>query len=79
FVTALETRLQQADASERHPVVAILDLDGFKEINDSLGHATGDQLLRGVAERLTDQLGPHADVGRLGGDEFAFVVDESYG
>lgn len=79
FVAALEARLQRADVHERRPVIAILDLDGFKEVNDSLGHATGDQLLRGVAERLSDQLGPNADVGRLGGDEFAFVIDEGHG
>ncbi len=53
--------------------VAILDLDGFKPINDRLGHIAGDGLLRIVGQRLRDHL-PNGDcVGRLGGDEFAFL------
>ncbi|VVD60279.1 membrane protein [Pandoraea eparura] len=76
FVLALESRLARADAHNRRPVVAILDLDGFKEINDSLGHAAGDNLLRDVAERLCNVIDSSGDVGRLGGDEFVFVLDE---
>jgi diguanylate cyclase (GGDEF)-like protein/PAS domain S-box-containing protein len=53
----------------------LLDLDGFKHVNDSLGHSTGDQLLAAVAERLTDAVG--ADfVARLGGDEFAVLLSD---
>jgi diguanylate cyclase (GGDEF)-like protein len=54
----------------------LLDLDGFKEINDSLGHSAGDGVLEAVAVRLEDTLGTKAMVGRLGGDEFALVVAE---
>jgi diguanylate cyclase (GGDEF)-like protein len=53
--------------------VLMLDLDGFKYINDSAGHDVGDQLLRGVAHRLQTALGGNERVARLGGDEFAIV------
>ncbi|MGW2591059.1 putative bifunctional diguanylate cyclase/phosphodiesterase [Streptomyces sp. NPDC001515] len=63
-----------------------LDLDGFKAVNDTLGHRTGDRLLAAVAARLTEcaarggpqALGPHL-VARLGGDEFAVLVEDSTG
>jgi diguanylate cyclase (GGDEF)-like protein len=50
--------------------VVAIDLDRFKEINDSFGHATGDQVLRVLSERLSDMLKPGEIVARLGGDEF---------
>ncbi len=53
--------------------VLCLDLDGFKPINDMLGHATGDALLRQFAARLTRALGPHDSAARMGGDEFAIL------
>ncbi len=55
-------------------VVLLLDLDGFKEINDRLGHQTGDMVLIGVAERLTRAAPEAAVVARLGGDEFAVLI-----
>ena len=46
-----------------------LDLDGFKPVNDTFGHPKGDAVLRAVAKRLVDEVGPHGTVGRMGGDD----------
>lgn len=56
--------------------VMMLDLDGFKPINDVYGHAFGDDLLRGFADRLSELVGTEGIVARLGGDEFAIVSPE---
>ena len=56
--------------------VLFLDLDGFKDINDTLGHTVGDELLCAIAERLRRALRPGDLAGRLGGDEFAVLLDE---
>jgi len=56
--------------------VILLDLDGFKKVNDSAGHAVGDLLLRATAKRLAQVAPPEATVSRWGGDEFAIFVPE---
>jgi diguanylate cyclase (GGDEF)-like protein/PAS domain S-box-containing protein len=59
------------------PAVVYLDLDGFKTVNDSLGHDVGDDLLREVAARLADAVRRSDTVARLGGDEFAILIEQS--
>lgn len=74
LVERLERALQEARAGGGHVAVMYIDLDGFKHINDSLGHSMGDQLLCAVAERLSGQL-RYGSLARVGGDEFVAVLD----
>ena len=70
----LEEAVADAAPREERLAVLLIDLDGFKEINDTLGHGAGDQLLQQLGPRLGEGLGPHDVLGRLGGDEFAVVL-----
>jgi diguanylate cyclase (GGDEF)-like protein/PAS domain S-box-containing protein len=68
-------RVKRAHDSEL--AVVLVDLDDFKSVNDTLGHDTGDSLLRGVAERLASAVRPGDTVARLGGDEFAILLEDT--
>jgi diguanylate cyclase (GGDEF)-like protein/PAS domain S-box-containing protein len=69
--SAIEENIQ-----EKIMAVMYLDLDGFKHINDSLGHHNGDRLLKHIAERLSELLSPNDTLARLGGDEFAILIPD---
>ncbi|QWG21433.1 EAL domain-containing protein [Bradyrhizobium sediminis] len=58
----------------KHVALAFLDVDNFKDVNDTLGHSAGDELLVELAQRLRAQIQPHDMLGRLGGDEFVIVL-----
>ena len=70
----LEQILAAPSARERSCAVLMLDLDRFKQVNDTLGHPAGDALLKQVAQRLERAIGQQGRCGRLGGDEFQVVV-----
>ncbi|MEU8078834.1 EAL domain-containing protein [Catellatospora citrea] len=77
FRSQLQQATEQAGRSGMLAAVLFVDLDDFKIVNDTLGHETGDRLLREVAKRLSAGLGPHDTPARLGGDEFAVLVQRA--
>ncbi|QJD92693.1 EAL domain-containing protein [Duganella dendranthematis] len=72
----LEHTIAQARRNGGTVLVAFMDLDGFKLVNDGLGHNAGDELLKVVAERMSGCLRESDTVGRFGGDEFVLLLDE---
>jgi diguanylate cyclase (GGDEF)-like protein len=76
FTKLLEQSIHQAKRYQRRLAVLFLDLDHFKEINDTLGHESGDTLLREVAIRLKSGLRDSDTIARLGGDEFVVLLPE---
>ena len=72
----IDSTLQAFSAAERTCALFMLDLDRFKQVNDTLGHAAGDQLLVQVARRLESVIGSRGEIGRLGGDEFQVLIPD---
>ena len=77
FTDRLANALDSAKRNKTKLALLYLDLDGFKHINDTLGHLVGDQLLKEVAERLLNNIRKSDTVARLGGDEFAILLPET--
>ncbi len=76
FLDILDHSISLAKRSKIKLAVMFLDLDGFKKINDTLGHGAGDLLLKGVAQRLKETIRESDSVARVGGDEFILVLDD---
>ena len=76
FATDVEAILALRAATEtpQSAAIMLLDLDSFKEVNDTLGHGVGDVVLKVIASRLTAEIGERGVVARLGGDEYAVIV-----
>lgn len=72
----LEASLQSARRRNKSAAILFLDMDKFKRVNDNLGHATGDELLKQVAQRLRSCMRPTDTIARLGGDEFTVVIED---
>ncbi len=72
----LDRRIARARETGGRIAVLYLDVDGFKVVNDTLGHEAGDELLRSVSRRLSEQLGPNDLMARMSGDEFVIVLED---
>ena len=73
FTALLEDAVAEAAAEQGTLAVMLLNIDRFKDVNDSYGHAIGDQVLRHIAARVHDSLGPQDLIGRMAGDELAVL------
>lgn len=76
FSSALDRELQALQIRDGTIAVILIDCDNFKTINDTLGHAAGDALLKSLSERLLSEIGQQGTLGRLGGDEFIIFVPD---
>ena len=72
----LESTLAAYKSAKRSCALFMMDLDKFKQVNDTMGHPAGDDLLRQVAERLQIIIGEKGEIGRLGGDEFQIIIPD---
>lgn len=76
FQQRLVAEIEGAQQGDAPLALLLIDLDAFKEVNDTFGHQAGDRVLRAAAERMKARVGPEAFCARLGGDEFAIIVPD---
>jgi len=76
FMDRIDQAISRAQREDGHFALLFIDIDHFKVINDSMGHAAGDQLLNIVSQRLSEILRKTDTVARLGGDEFTIIIEE---
>ena len=76
FIDRLSVALARLERSSNEIAVLFMDLDRFKRVNDSMGHAAGDRLLRAVATRLKESVRPGDSAARIGGDEFTILCED---
>jgi len=72
--SSLKSRIQEACEAQLTATILLIDLDGFKDVNDTLGHSAGDSVLQVIANRLRDRVPAEHMVARLGGDEFVVFI-----
>jgi diguanylate cyclase (GGDEF)-like protein len=79
FFERLLAAEQRATAEKNGLGLIYMDLDGFKQVNDSLGHQAGDNLLRAIADAMSEVIGPNECLARMGGDEFVALIENNPG
>jgi len=78
FYNELQAWIDDADKEDKNFFLLFIDLDRFKRVNDSLGHAIGDMVLKIVAKRIQNHMDRHAFLSRLSGDEFTLLLNDAY-
>ncbi|PPC74226.1 diguanylate cyclase [Pokkaliibacter plantistimulans] len=76
LIERLQTALSSREAAPRSGALLFIDLDNFKDLNDTMGHDVGDQLLQQVTQRLQAEISTQDTIARLGGDEFVMMLDQ---